>query len=97
VDRKKKILFVCGTGGITSAIVEQEVLKVCKAEGIDIQTIRCVPPEVTNRAKDVDLIVTTTALGSDYPVPVVNGLGFITGVNKKETLEEIINLLKNKE
>jgi PTS system galactitol-specific IIB component len=95
LDRTKKILFVCGTGGITSAIAEQEVLKACKDEGMDVLTIRCVPTEVASRARDVDIIVSTTALGSGYPVPVVNGLGLITGVNKKETLEQIVELLKN--
>lgn len=90
----KKVLFVCGTGGITSAIVEREVLTACQAAGISVQTSRCNPTEVYGRAQDVDFIVTTTALGSNFPVPVINALSIVTNVGKEKTLEEIIELLK---
>lgn len=90
----KKILFVCGTGGITSAIVEKEVLTACKTAGISVQSTRCTPTEVHARSKDVDFIVTTTAIGSNYPVPVINALSIITNVGKEKTIEDIINMLK---
>ena len=90
----KKVLFVCGTGGITSAIVEKEVLTACKEAGISIQSSRCTPTEVFERSKHVDFVVTTTAIGSNYPVPVINALSVITNVGKEKTIKEIINMLK---
>jgi len=94
LSRIKKILFVCGTGGITSAIVEKQVMSFCKQEGVSVQSSRCTPTEVYRRAQDVDLIVTTTALGTNYPVPIVNGMSFITHVGEEKVLEEISRLLK---
>ena len=90
----KKVLVVCGTGGITSTIAEKEIIEAAKREGIPITTSRVTPLEVSQRDKDVDLIVTTTALRGTYNAPVINALAFITGVGKAKVLEQIISFLK---
>lgn len=89
-----KVLVVCGTGGITSAIAEKEIQEEAKRNGISITTYRCTPLEVNSRASDVDLIVSTTVLEDDYGVPIINGLPFITKIGKDKVLSEIIDYLK---
>jgi len=91
----KKILVVCGTAGITSTIAEQEIQAAARAAGIQVQTMRCTPGAVATRAHDVDFIVTTTALGSHYGVPIINGMAFITGIGKEQVIEEILNRLRD--
>lgn len=90
----KKVLVVCGTGGITSAVAEKQIIEAAKRGGISISTYRCTPLEVEVKSKDVDLIVSTTALKNQYNVPVINGLAFITGIGKEKVLREIIEFLK---
>lgn len=90
----KKILVVCGTGGITSTIAEKEIIEAAKREGIPISTSRATPLEVSQRAKDVDLIVATTALKGNYNAPIINGLPFITGVGKGKVINEILDFLR---
>ena len=90
----KRILFVCGTGGITSAVAENRVVDACKAAGVDVQTVRCTPPTIKSNLNEIDLIVTTTYLQGDFPVDVVNGLALITNVGTEQVLEEIIRRLK---
>lgn len=90
----KKILFVCGTGGITSTVAEQHVLKACKDAGVEVRTIRCIPTEIRSYMGDVDFIVSTTAIGNNYPVPVISGLPLLMGFGKEKVLEEIVEMAK---
>ena len=38
----KHVLFVCGTGGITSAVAENRVIEACTAAGLNVQTKMCI-------------------------------------------------------
>jgi PTS system galactitol-specific IIB component len=90
----KRILFVCATGGITSTVAEKQVQDVCKEAGIPVTTVRCSPPQIGSHLDNVDLIVTTTMIGNDYPVPVVMALELITGIKKDEALAKIVKMVK---
>lgn len=90
----KRILFVCGSGGITSTVAENYVKEACTERGIDIQTKRCSPYEVEGNLSSIDLIVSTTTLSNDYPVPVVNGINLIMGFGKEKVIDEIEEKLK---
>lgn len=90
----KKILFVCGTGGITSAVAENRVREACSDAGLSVNTIRCTPTNINSNLDGIDLIVTTTYLSGDFPVEVVNALALITGIGADTVLEEIVNKLK---
>lgn len=89
----KKILFVCGSGGITSTVAENYVKEACKERGMDIQTRRCSPTEVDSSIDGMDLIVSTTTLGNNYPIPVVSGINLIIGIGKEQVIDEIIQRL----
>ena len=89
----KKILFVCGTGGITSTVAENYIKQACKNRGIDVQTIRCSPTEIYSHLDSIDLIVSTTAIGNKYKVPIVNGIKLIIGVGQEDVVDEVISHL----
>lgn len=90
----KKILFVCGTGGITSAVAENKVVEACSEAGLDVMTRRCTPSVVESNLDGIDLIVSTTYLDGNYTVEVVNALSLITGIGTDAVLNEIISKLK---
>lgn len=90
----KKVLVVCGTAGITSAIAEKEINDEAERNGIKIFTSRCTPLELNSRAKDFDLIVSTIVIKDIYGKPIINGLPFITKIGKDEALSEIMNFLQ---
>lgn len=90
----KKILFVCGTGGITSTVAENYVIDACKKAKVDVQTIRCSPGEIQSKLNDIDFIVATTAIGNNYPVPVISGVALLTGIGRDKVLEQIIEMVK---
>lgn len=90
----KHVLFVCGTGGITSAVAESRVIEACSAAGLKVQTRRCTPTTIDSNLDGIDLIVSTTYLAGDYHVEVVNAISLITGIGCDAVLEEIVSKLK---
>ncbi len=90
----KRILFVCGTGGITSTVAENHVIDACKKANVEVKTIRCSPTEINSLLDDIDFIVATTAIGDNYPVPVISGVPLLLGIGKDKVLEQIIEMAK---
>lgn len=90
----KRILFVCGTGGITSTVAENHVLEACKKAGVEVKTIRCTPTEIRSNLDSIDFIVSTTAIGNNYPVPVISGVPLLLGFGKEKVLEQIVEMAK---
>ena len=90
----KKILFVCGTGGITSAVAENRVQEACSKARIPVTTLRCTPTSINSSLDGIDLIVSTTYLSGNFPVEVVNALALITGIGTEAVVDEIVSKLK---
>lgn len=90
----KRILFVCGTGGITSAVAENQVFEACSKAGLNVTTKRCTPSTIESNLDGIDLIVSTTYLEGNYSVEVVNALSLITGIGTEAVLNEIVQKLK---
>lgn len=90
----KRILFVCATGGITSAVAENHVIEACRRENIDVKTIRCSPTEINSMLGEIDFIVATTVIGKEYPVPVISGVPLLIGIGKEKVLEQIVEMAK---
>ncbi|TZE81490.1 PTS sugar transporter subunit IIB [Calorimonas adulescens] len=90
----KRIIVACGTGIATSTVVATKIEEAAKANGISVDIRQCKVTELDSMAGDADLIVTTTITQKKYPVPVINGLAFITGIGADKVLDEIIQKLK---
>lgn len=91
----KTVLVACGTAIATSTVVASAIEEAAKAAGIKVNTKQCKVMEIGTYAADVDLIVSTTQISQDYGVPVINGLPFLTGIGKDQTLEQIISALQD--
>ncbi|SKC83442.1 PTS sugar transporter subunit IIB [Maledivibacter halophilus] len=91
---KKTILVACGTGIATSTIVNDEVEKICKENGIDAKVIQCKITEVPGYAESADLLVTTTIVKKKYDFPVINARAFLTGIGLDDVRKQILEELK---
>ena len=91
----KLVVISCGTAVATSTVVARAIEEACKEAGIGVTTRQCKAAEVRQIAKGADLIVTTTPIPDDLGVPVIQGLSFLTGVGKDETLKQIIEALSD--
>ncbi|MCR4265555.1 PTS sugar transporter subunit IIB [Nitratireductor sp. ZSWI3] len=86
---KKRVLFACGTGIATSTVVSNAVVEAMKERGISIDARQCKATEVRSEMGGMDLIVSTTQLPSDLPVPSIVTLAFLTGMGKADVLDKI--------
>ncbi len=87
--RTYTIVVSCGTAIATSTHVSLKLKEMLGERGLSINTIQCRVSEVTDYADQADLVVTTAQIPFDLPVPVINGLPFLTGVGIKEVIDSI--------
>lgn len=90
----KKVIVACGGAVATSTVAANEIRELCKANGIDVEILQIRMSEIESSLQGIDLIVTTMRIKRDYGLPYVNGMAFLTGINKEETEEKILGYLK---
>jgi PTS system galactitol-specific IIB component len=90
----KRVLFACGTGIATSTVVSNAVVEAMKERGITIEPRQCKATEVRSQVGGMDLVVSTTQLPADLPVPSIVTLAFLTGMGKAEVLDKIEAMLR---
>lgn len=90
----KKVLVACGGAVATSTVAAGKVRELLKEENIDAEVEQCRVSELSSKASNVDLIVTTAKVDRDYGVPVIHGIAYISGVGVDKTNQQIIDALK---
>lgn len=90
----KKVIVACGGAVATSTVAANGIRELCKANGIDVEILQIRMSEIESSLQGIDLIVTTMKIKRDYGLPYVNGMAFLTGINKEETEEKILGYLK---
>lgn len=95
---EKKIIYVCcGTGIATSTVIAKKIKPVLDENNIPYEitqyTVQEVASKITQKRPDI-IITSTTITGNVGEVPVVLGRSFLTNMGKKQTIEEIISILK---
>lgn len=95
----KNILICCGTSMITSSVVVSKLRSALEEHGIDAKFHQCKYSDVPSMVGSVnaDLVVPTGEMGdvNTKGVPVINGSAFITGVRLDETVEKVVEILKD--
>jgi len=91
---KKHILAVCGTGGVTSSVINAKLRALAAKHGLDVEIHNCKVFQLKSKVADqhYDLIVSATRV-ADVGVPVVNGMAFLSGINVEETERQIVDIL----
>ena len=92
----KRILVACGTALATSTIVAKEIEELCKENKLSCVVIQCKADEALTKARTFrpDVIVSTVELKGETTVPVINAMGFLTGINVIETRNELLDILR---
>ncbi|MDP9751544.1 MAG: PTS sugar transporter subunit IIB [Thermoanaerobacter sp.] len=92
---RKVVLVACGTGIATSTVVAERVKKLIEENGLNVDVIQCKMSEVASKEKEAHLLVTTSILPKTYSIPVVNAMGYLTGMGTENIDKEIIKYLKD--
>ncbi len=95
--KKFKIASVCGSGYATSGWIAAKLLDALQDKGIDAEITEVKVMDLAMVVENFDLIVSASELSDIYGTPVVASSSIITGIGFDETLEQIINKLKEVE
>jgi PTS system galactitol-specific IIB component len=91
---KKRVAVICGASVVTSTIIADKLRKLFREEGVEAEVYGGLTSQADELAEKADLIVTTAFLRSEYRVPVVNGVSFLTGVGTEKTVQQILEILR---
>lgn len=92
-SKQYHVVVACGTAIATSTHVAIKLKEYLADRGIKITTTQCRVAEVPSYTDGAQLVVTTAQIPFDIPIPVVNGLAFLTGIGEKEVVDQIEELL----
>jgi len=94
----KKIFAACGSGVASSTAVAERLKQLIKQRKLDAVVEVVDFKRLKSIAKQADLIVNIAPYDTtDYGVPVVNGVPFMTGVGMEEAMDEIERIIKGTE
>lgn len=89
----KKIIVACGGAVATSTVAANAIKELCEKNGIAVEINQTRMSEIASIYEDYDLIVTTAKMTQDFGVPYVNGIAFLTGIQKEKVEAEILAIL----
>lgn len=94
--RPIKILSVCGSGTVSSAMVSGKLKERLSEAGYEIVTEEVNPGGVESAllSGKYDFIAHTSPISGNFDIPVINAVGFLTGFGEEEFLEEAIKVIK---
>ncbi|MBR3187979.1 MAG: PTS galactitol transporter subunit IIB, partial [Lachnospiraceae bacterium] len=75
-------------------VAANKVVELCKNNGIDVEIKQVRISEIASNLP-ADLIVTTSKVKTDYGVPLITGMPFISGVNVAKTEAKILKVLQD--
>lgn len=91
----KKVLVVCGNGIASSSIMVAGLQDYLKEQGIEAQIDKASLMDANaERINGYDLLVSSTKINNaDVKIPVIIGIGLLTGIGEEEVLQEIKDVL----
>lgn len=92
--RKIKVLVACGAGIATSTVVMKRIEDLMKDNHIDADVQQIKIAEATSKQAGADMLVSTTILPTEYDIPAVTALGYITGIGADKLDQQILETAK---
>lgn len=91
----KKVIVACGSGVATSQTVASKVSRLLKEKNrSDIKVEVVDLKSIDTHIKDSAAYIAITKVDKQYPVPVINGIAFLTGMGMEAELQKIIDACK---
>lgn len=91
----KKVIVACGSGVATSQTVASKVTRLLNERHqthINIEVIDL--KSLDSHIKDSSAYIAITKTDKEYPIAVINGIAFLTGVGMEQELQKIIDCCK---
>ncbi|AUW95916.1 PTS sugar transporter subunit IIB [Streptococcus pluranimalium] len=88
---KVKVLVACGAGIATSTVVLKKIEDLFARNNIDAQITQIKIAEAASLQDSNDILITTTMLPTEYRIPAIKAMAFLTGINQAKVEQEILD------
>ena len=92
----KQIIVACGSGVATSQTVAGKVNRLLKQRGVDAKVEAIDLKSVDRYMHDSVAYIAITKITKEYPIPVINGIAFLTGMGQEKELQKLIDICNEK-
>ncbi|EOI58580.1 PTS sugar transporter subunit IIB [Enterococcus gilvus] len=93
--RKVKVLVACGAGIATSTVVMKRIEDLMKDNHIDADVQQIKIAEAVSKQEGADMLISTTILPTQYKIPAITALGYISGVGADKLDEKILEMVRS--
>ena len=83
-----RVVVACGSGVATSQTVASKVNRMLKEKGVDVKSV---DRYIDGSAAYITIVKNT----KEYPIPVINGIAFLTGVGKDKEFEKLLKAIED--
>lgn len=89
----KQIIVACGSGVATSQTVAGKVNRLLKSKGVNAK-VEAVDLKSVDRYMATSVAyIAITKINKEYPIPVINGIAFLTGMGMDKELQKLIDII----
>nr|WP_295970358.1 PTS sugar transporter subunit IIB [uncultured Bacillus sp.] len=90
----KRVIVACGSGVATSQTVASKVQRLLKEKNIPAQVEAVDIKSLDIHVKNANVYIAITKPNKEYPIPVCNGIAFLTGIGIEQELQKVIDAVK---
>lgn len=90
--RPVRILSVCGSGTVSSAMLTSKLTDVLEERGYELEAEEVAPGGVPLAVQtgNYDMIAYTSPVDDGFGLPLLNATGFLVGMDEDEFIEELM-------
>ena len=95
--KKIRILSVCGSGTISSAMISQKLAEALRAEGYEMDAVEVNNGQIQNAlaAAKYDCICYASPVHGDFDILCINAIGLLTGMDEEGVIEAVLEVAKS--
>lgn len=93
--KKLNILVACGAGIATSTVVLKKLEELFERNNIPVNFIQIKIAEASSRQDSADMLISTTMFPTQYNIPAIQAMAFLTGIGVDKLEEKIIETAKS--
>lgn len=95
MKRKVKVLVACGAGIATSTVVMKKVEDLFARNEIPAEITQIKIAEASAKQDEADILISTTMLPTEYKIPAIKAMAFLTGINTEKVENEILEAVNS--
>ena len=93
--RKIKVLVACGAGIATSTVVMKRIEDLLQDNNIEADVEQIKIAEAVSKQEGADMLISTTILPTQYKIPAITALGYISGGGADKLDEKILEIARS--